>query len=537
MFKRISSFVATLILSLSSLFVFAPAVHAVADTCTWAGGGVDDNFSTAANWTGCDNGTVPESGDSLVFNNEVPGGDAIYVNDLVGASFNTITFSGNATASQTMNGNAFTLTGGLSASAPVLVIISNAVTLSGNQTISTSSDYTVRLTGALSGSGNLTKTGVGLLNLQADNSSYTGALSVNAGKLYFNHVNALGAISVGTTVASGATLGFYGFNADATVAEPLTLSGDETNASLSVFQSYGAGGGSVSPPYPKATFSGAVTLTSNVKVNLDYKDLKLTGSCSGAYTITVGSGSTGVLDVASSPNTCNTSGVQEVAAKTTEYKDNSPATSIFVSNKETAVVTGTYGDTSVDSGGILKGTGKVGALTVGAGGTVAPGLSPGCLNTGDVLFYFGSTYDFELGGTTACTEYDQINATGTVTLNPGVGAGTGPTLNTMLVNGFKPVAGQTFTIINNDGTDAVLNGTFNNLAEGATFTVDGYVLKISYVGGDGNDVVLTVVSVPAVPNTGFKLLLNNPLLTIASTTFLAGAMLVVAKKYQRATRR
>lgn len=41
--------------------------HAATDTCTWTGAGSDSNVTTAANWTGCDNGNVPENGDNLVF--------------------------------------------------------------------------------------------------------------------------------------------------------------------------------------------------------------------------------------------------------------------------------------------------------------------------------------------------------------------------------------------------------------------------------------------------------------------------------------
>jgi hypothetical protein len=50
--------------------------------------------------------------------------------------------------------------------------------------------------------------------------------------------------------------------------------------------------------------------------------------------------------------------------------------------------------------------------------------------------------------------------------------------------------GATFTIINNDGTDAV-TGTFAGLAQGATFVVGGETFQINYKGGDGNDVTLT----------------------------------------------
>jgi hypothetical protein len=57
---------------------------------------------------------------------------------------------------------------------------------------------------------------------------------------------------------------------------------------------------------------------------------------------------------------------------------------------------------------------------------------------------------------------------------------------------FTPAPGTAFTII-----DARFNGPiagmFDGLAEGATFDVDTTQFRITYAGGDGNDVVLTVV--------------------------------------------
>ena len=54
---------------------------------------------------------------------------------------------------------------------------------------------------------------------------------------------------------------------------------------------------------------------------------------------------------------------------------------------------------------------------------------------------------------------------------------------------------QTFTILRNDSAGPVTN-TFKNFPEGAVFaaTNGNFALKISYVGGDSNDIVLTVLS-------------------------------------------
>src|SRR5581483_6213045 len=70
----------------------------------------------------------------------------------------------------------------------------------------------------------------------------------------------------------------------------------------------------------------------------------------------------------------------------------------------------------------------------------------------------------------------------------------GATLALHLPAGFDPDTDTVFTLIDNDGADAV-SGTFAGLAEGATFTVGRFTFKISYVGGTGNDVTLTVAAV------------------------------------------
>jgi hypothetical protein len=59
---------------------------------------------------------------------------------------------------------------------------------------------------------------------------------------------------------------------------------------------------------------------------------------------------------------------------------------------------------------------------------------------------------------------------------------------------FNPIAaaGNNFTIIGNDGGDPV-GGTFAGLPEGAVFWRSGIRWQISYSGGTGNDVVLSLL--------------------------------------------
>src|SRR5439155_20715620 len=146
----------------------------------------------------------------------------------------------------------------------------------------------------------------------------------------------------------------------------------------------------------------------------------------------------------------------------------------------------------VNSGGTLGGTGTIGGpVTVNSGGFLAPGISPGIVNTGSLALSSGSTFTVEFNSpyATAGTDYDQVNVTGTVALN-------GATLN--LVGGaVAPSGNVTMTLIRNDSNDAV-SGNFAGLSNLSTVTVGAFSGLINYAGGDGNDVVLTNNQAPVI---------------------------------------
>jgi hypothetical protein len=118
-----------------------------------------------------------------------------------------------------------------------------------------------------------------------------------------------------------------------------------------------------------------------------------------------------------------------------------------------------------------------GTLTLGAGSTLAVNGSfsqsaAGILNVA-IAFTGGS---FKMGRITTA-------AGGSVTL--------GGTL-ALSVSG-TPAVGSAFTLVQN-GSSASPSNTFAGLPEGATIVVNGQTYKISYAGGDGNDVVLTRIA-------------------------------------------
>jgi len=144
---------------------------------------------------------------------------------------------------------------------------------------------------------------------------------------------------------------------------------------------------------------------------------------------------------------------------------------------------------SVSSGATLGGTGTVGPIA--ASGFVSPGsgTGTGILNSSNLTFTSSGTFTVQLTGPVPGTSYDQLNVEGTNAL-------ANATL-TVLPTFTAPVPiGQQFIIITNDGVEAI-TGTFNGLANGAQFTAAGYTFRINYNGGSGNDVVLTLLGVPA----------------------------------------
>jgi autotransporter-associated beta strand protein len=168
------------------------------------------------------------------------------------------------------------------------------------------------------------------------------------------------------------------------------------------------------------------------------------------------------------------------------------------------------------AGGTLEGTGTTGPVTADTG-TVAPGDDPGVLTTGSLSFMSGSSFNVAIGGNSAGTgsgHYSQDNVKGaasTVNLD-------GATLNLSTFGGYVPQLGDQYFIINNGGTSAV-SGTFMGLAEGAAisnFLGTTLTAHITYKGGDGNDVVITLPSAPSITPTDFSNL-SSPTITYGTT--------------------
>jgi len=155
------------------------------------------------------------------------------------------------------------------------------------------------------------------------------------------------------------------------------------------------------------------------------------------------------------------------------------------------LVNGTHfgGATYTVFGGVLGGTGEIDAAVDVQGGAFAPGVSPGGIVTGDLTLGSASSFQVELGGTffvlDGTEEYDRAVVNGDVIVNQGL-------LEVSLFGGFVPVQNDRFLIVENRGSNPVGGvGIFAGLPEGQVFAADGSLFRISYVGGTGNDIVLT----------------------------------------------
>ncbi|MFK7809557.1 MAG: putative metal-binding motif-containing protein, partial [Saprospiraceae bacterium] len=116
---------------------------------------------------------------------------------------------------------------------------------------------------------------------------------------------------------------------------------------------------------------------------------------------------------------------------------------------------------------------------------VKVGAPIGKLILDNELDFSNSTLTFTLEGDEPVTEYSQLEQ------NQGSFDFSNASLN--VAGSYIPQTNDVFVIVLLGVGQSVVGG-FVGLPEGATFSHNGRVLKISYVGGDGNDVTLTTQS-------------------------------------------
>jgi fibronectin-binding autotransporter adhesin len=372
---------------------------------------------------------------------------------------------GSAVGGTELMGGSLELAGGITVANEFLALeddinairsVSGANTWTGNWIISPicppiviASGSLMTMSGIISGDGGMHKEGDGTFVLSGAN-IYDGVTHVEEGSLRIENGMALGSTVGSTEVMKDGTLELAG---SFTVGETLDVDAAERTADIiAVLIGHNIWAGAINLPQ---TIEPVCT---PIRTAAD-SSLTVTGVISGGSGSELEKAGDGTL-VLNSANTY--SGETEVVGGTLLVNGS-------IASSDVAVL-----------GSVLGGTGIVGSTEV-LSGSIRPGTSPGILTVaGDVSFSAGSTFDVELNGTTAGTQYDQLAVQGGVNLG-------GATLN--VSTGLIPAVGDRFVIINNDGADAV-SGTFADLAEGAVVNLAGKPFRITYVGGDGNDVEL-----------------------------------------------
>lgn len=538
--------------SAALLFVFATTAlsftnvkFASAASLQWTGGGDGTSFSDTDNWS---TGVVPGANDTLTFSVTGLSAQKVLDNDVSNLSVAGITFTGNTGSTNyfgyTLQGNPITLTGNIQNTMTgtnaeyVTPTIQNNLVLGANVSVSkvnlgvTGSTLNLQsntltyagatscgtsLISALSGSGTLSITG-DRINVTGANTSFTGPINVTGNAAI--GVGSLGTAAGATTVSGGGKLSVV-TQQNVTSAEPFTLGGTGYFGAAQGYLECAGGGGTTST----LTLTGGVTLSSDFVYDGDNNTVINEPYTANGHTFVVGSGVSGSL---TTPQ-----GVVSAPEETIAL-DGTSSTLVVIGNKQTGVLNGTRDTIAVLNGGLLKGTGTATTVNVNQGGKIAPGNSPGTLTILNELTLSG-TYEAEVLNTGT---YDKLVVGQNYTAGSNaVSLYSDSTLSPVLSSGWSVKQGDKFTIIDNKSTTAV-SGTFTGLAEGAQLSISGVTFSISYVGGDGNDVVLTALNTgndPSAPNTGaLQLVQKNPAV-VAGLGLLTAALLFAAAIRRRQT--
>ncbi|MFO0868155.1 MAG: PKD domain-containing protein [Pirellulales bacterium] len=469
----------------------------------------DSHWTTDSNWLG---DIAPQAGDNLVFPTGISANQS-NVNDFpAGTTFGSLLLLG---AGYTLSGQPVELAGGIANSGAGnridldLTLLSdlgigstNTLTVGGQLNLnghtltldsSNGAADALVIAGSIGGSGGVVKSGGGTALLGAANNTFDQSLTVRGGQLILaganaysgvttlenanlvlRHSQALGAadgtagtgvnvvgwgqivlqngLAVGNeylTGTGGVQLrtenGTSSWGGDIAFAGSVNVYNYSSNGNLILprnvtaeyFQSY-------SSQLPRDRYEGNITISGNMYANF--------------------AEFTGQLTVANELNLNNVL-----------LAGGASGGSVYLSS---TVVTGTVTAGTYLSGWQISGTGQL-SHPAGYLYQVNPGTdtTPGLLNIGTAQLY---SYNVQLTGSTPGSEYDQLRVTGGVSL-------AGDTLTVTL--GYVPALGEQFVVIDNDGVDPV-TGNFRDLPEGSLLVLGTTALRITYAGGDGNDVVL-----------------------------------------------
>lgn len=357
------------------------------------------------------------------------------------------------------------------------------ITLSDDATLGCgSTNGTLTLSGKISGTNSVQKNGAGLLVLGGSN-SFVG-LTINAGAVLASNSAALGA-AAGTVLVRNT--GQLRLNNSITNSNPIQLEGAPagvlhlvntggTNQVNELIELMGGGF-----DYGISATAGRLTLAGGIAfadIFSSTRNVRLSGDGDGWVSGSIQNGGLATVAIAKQgAGQWTLAGTNSYTGATTVSAGTLLINGISVS--PVTVSNGTFGGSGVISN----------RVTIFAGSHV-PGAPVGIQTVvSNYVVSAGGTLKININGTNAGSQYSQVAVrngnSGTVTLSGALNVIASPGLATNTV----------FTIIDNDGTDPV-SGTFAGLANNTTFFQSGYTWRISYVGGTGNDVTLTILAAP-----------------------------------------
>lgn len=525
--------------------LFSQGVSA-AGTATWTGGGSDKKFSTVANWK---DGVAPKSGDKLILpcaseeltlNNDLSDVKFSGVEEIQGKvldnckdiKIDKMDFTDDITL--TAKPYEGYNSGGLISSP---LSITNATGATNSVSFRNNNDYS-----SLINVKELTLTTKKLVLGGGSNipGNITPTESVDFIYAYTNLLDQFDKFKVKKIISGNLDLmgdkysGDLTFKKDARINAGVQTKYNPATKELDVVET-------------KNELSGKLTLLGDVEYYVrEGASLKLTGSIDGEnFAIKANSQSWGDFENATkSDNSKTLKGKQEFKAEEVDLKKLCKTVDLYGGTGGFTIGRNQYGVLADDSGckygnvvidGLLKGVGTINHLTVN--GTLAPGNSPGTITVTQSLT-FGtnlSVFDVEILNKDSYDkvivgkDYDATYGGNAVSIT------TGTTLKlTYLPNGsFKK--GDVLTIIDNQSNTEV-KGEFKDMPEGAEVRVGNATFKISYKGGDGNDVTLTAQNdsvAPKTPNTGNEKLAANPIVAVVASVAAAGALLIARRKSAR----
>ncbi|MBF9233063.1 autotransporter outer membrane beta-barrel domain-containing protein [Microvirga alba] len=380
------------------------------------------------------------------------------------------------TGALTFNGGTLQVTGtGFSSTARAINLGAN-----GGSFEIVDANHTLTVSQGISGSGRLTKTGLGTLALSGAN-NYSGGTTISAGTLVGDSTSLKGPI-----VNNGALV--FKQSIDGTFADNISGSGSLTKAgtgtlTLTGINTYTGGTnvnrGTLVIAGPGALASGPVTFNGGV-LRFSYTgalDRPIDVGGSGFTADTNGNNQTmqaplsgGGTFTKTGSGLLNLTGTSTLSGQTTVEAGRLAVNGSLASS----VVT-------TQSGATLSGSGTIGGLFAQGGATVAPGNSIGTLHVaGNIGFAAGSVYQVEVN---AAGQSDRIEATGTATLSGG-------TVQVLAESGnYSP--STTYQILSATGG---VNGTFADVNTDLAFLTPS-------LGYQANAVILTLVrkTDPTVP--------------------------------------